>query len=115
MKELLETGRAHLAFLWQTSNREARLTLAALAELRDQLDQVTAAAIADRLGTYQIRLDPGQIMRTMEQLAGRDIVREIPGSPVTYDFTAQLYSHWFRRYKSLSKVVGVVGHELVTE
>ncbi len=113
--ELLETGRAHLEFLWQTSDRETRLTLAALAELRDQLDQVTTAAIADRLGTYRIRLDPGQIMKTMEQLAARDIAREIPGSPVSYDFTAQLYAHWFRRYKSLSKVVEEVSSESVTE
>jgi len=115
LEELLETGRAHLTFLWQTSDPEAKLTLATLAELRSRLDQVTAAAIADRLGAYQMRLNPGQIMETMEQLASRDIVREIPGSLVTYDFTAQLYAHWLHRYKSLSKVVEEVGNELTTE
>ena len=105
VEELLETGRAHLTFLWQTSDQEAMLTLAALPELRDQLDRVSAAAIADRLGEYQIRMKPGQITKTMEQLTARDIVREIPGTPVSYDFTALLYAHWLRRYKSLSKVV----------
>ena len=102
---LLETGHAHLTFLWQTSNREAQLALAALAELRDQLDQVSGAAIVDRLGAYQTRLDPGQIMKAMEYLAARDVVREISGDPVCYDFTAQLYSRWIRRYKPLGKVV----------
>jgi hypothetical protein len=111
VEELLETGRAHLTFLWQTSDQEAMLTLAALPELRDQLDRVSAAAIADRLGEYQIRMRPGQITKTMDQLTARDIVREIPGNPVSYDFTAQLYAHWLRRYKPLSKVVEEVGVE----
>jgi len=115
VEELLETGRAHLVFLWQTSDWKAKLALATLAELRDRLDQVTAAAIADRLKSYQIDLAPGQIMEKMEQLVGRDIVHEIPGASVAYDFTAQLYAHWFRRYKSLSKVVEEVNNELGTE
>jgi hypothetical protein len=115
VEELLETGRAHLTFLWQTSDQEAQLTLAALAELRDRLDQVTTAAIADRLSSYQLYLDPGQITKAMEQLVTRDIVRETPGSPVAYDFTAQLYARWLRRYKSLSKVVEEVSSELIPQ
>ncbi len=115
VEELLETGRAHLTFLWQTSNQEAQLTLAALAELRDRLDQVTTAAIADRLSSYQLYLDPGQITKAMEQLVTRDIIREIPGSPVAYEFTAQLYARWLRRYKSLSKVVEEVSDEPITQ
>ena len=89
------------------------LTLAALAELRDQLYQVTAAAISDRLGGYDIHLDPGQVLKTMELLTGRDIAREISGNPMAYDFTAQLYAHWLRRYQPLSKVVEEVGVEPV--
>jgi hypothetical protein len=115
VEELLETGRAHLTFLWQTSDREAKLTLAALAELRDQLDQITTAAITDQVSKYQRRLDPSQIMGTMEQLSARDIVREMPGSPVSYDFTAQLYAHWLRRYKPLSKVAEEVSSEPILE
>jgi hypothetical protein len=111
VRELLETGRAHLTFLWNASDRETRLTLATLAELRDRLDQVSAAAVTGRLGDYQIHLSPGQIAKTMEELTARDIALEIPGDPVSYDFTAQLYAHWIRRYKSLSKVVEKVGVE----
>jgi len=33
---------------------------------------------------------------------------------VSYDFTAQLYTHWIRRYKPLSKVMEEVGVEPVT-
>ena len=110
---LLETGHAHLTFLWQASGPEARSALAALAELLDQLDQVSGVAIADRLGTYQVRLDPGQIMKAMEQSAARGIVCEIPGDPVCYDFTAQLYSRWIRHYKPLSKVVEEIGVERI--
>jgi hypothetical protein len=115
LEELLETGRAHLTFLWQASDQQAKFTLAALAELRDKLDRVTTAAIVDRLSTYQIQLDPGQITKAMEQLVARGVVREIPGGPVSYDFTAQLYAHWLRRYRSLSKIVEEVSSELVPE
>jgi hypothetical protein len=115
VEELLETGYAQLTFLWKTSDQETQLALAALAELRDKLDQVTTAAIADWLSTYQIHLGPGQITKSMEHLVARDIVREIPGSPVVYDFTAQLYARWLRRYKSLSKVVEEVGSEPVIQ
>jgi hypothetical protein len=102
--ELLETGRAHLTFLWQTSDREAKLILAALVELRDRLDQVSIAAIAEQLRSYQIQIDNSRIIKAMEQMIARDIVCEIQGSPVSYDFTAQLYAHWLRRYKPLGKV-----------
>jgi hypothetical protein len=95
----------YLSYLWKTSSPQARVILAALAELRDKLDQVTAIAIAESLGSCKISLDLGQITKTMEQLTARDIVSEIPGSSVSYDLTAQLYTHWLRRYKSLSKVV----------
>jgi hypothetical protein len=103
--ELLEAGQAHLTYIWQTSDQEARLCLAALADLRSRMDQLTAAAIANRLGDFQVVLDPGQVAQTMDALKSREIVREIMGNPVTYDLTAQLYRHWLLRYKSLSKVV----------
>lgn len=107
--ELLETGRAHLTFLWQTANSGEQLVLAALAELRDQSDTVNAAAVASRLGNYKVALTAGQITKAMTRLVARDIAREIPGNPVAYDFTAQLYAHWIRLYWPLSKVVEEVG------
>jgi hypothetical protein len=113
--ELLEASGTHLSSLWGASNREARLVLGATAELQNRLDRVTAAVIADRLGAYQIILDPGQIIRAMEQLAARDVVHEIPGTTVSYSFTAQLYGHWLRRYQALSKVVEVMGRESIGE
>jgi hypothetical protein len=61
-----------------------------------------------------MRLNPGQITKTMEELIDRDIVYEIPGNPVSYDFTAQLYARWLRHYKSLSKVVEEVNSEFAT-
>jgi hypothetical protein len=108
--ELLEAGQAHLTYIWQTSAQEARLCLAALADLRSRMDQLTAAAIANRLGDFQVTMDPGQIAQTMDALKAREIVREIMGNPVTYDLTAQLYRHWLLRYKSLSKVVEETGY-----
>jgi hypothetical protein len=114
LDELLEAGQAHLTYIWQTSELDACLCLAALADLRPRMDQLTAAAIANRLGDFQVTLDLGQVTQTMESLKAREIVRELVGNPVTYDFTAQLYRHWLLRYKSLSKVVEETCH-VVTE
>ena len=52
--ELLEAGQAHLTYIWQTSGQEARLCLAALADLRSRMDELSAAAIANRLGDFQV-------------------------------------------------------------
>jgi hypothetical protein len=114
VKELMEAGSVHMKFLWQTSDWEAKLALAAMAEQQKRLDYVTTAVIADRLGAYRISMGPGQIAKAMEQLASRDIVREVPGTTVTYDFTAQLYGGWLRRYKPLSKVTEMINYEPVT-
>ncbi len=105
VEELLETGRAHLAFIWQSSNREDRVVLSALAELKEQSDQVTVAAVATHLSQRQLRLDPELIVQVTERLIGRDLLRSIPGDPPTFDFTAQLYAHWLRKYKPFSLVL----------
>jgi hypothetical protein len=110
MDELLEAGQAHLTYVWQTSDPEAHLCLAALADLLTRMDQISAAAIANRLGAYQVSLDPGRITRTMTTLTAKEIVREIPGNPVTYGFRAQVYTHWLRRYKSLNKIIEETGN-----
>jgi len=110
LDELIEAGQAHLTYIWETSGSEACLCLAAMAELAPRVDQLTAAAISNRLSDFQVALDPGQIGKTMAGLQSREIVREIPGNPVTYVFTAQLYSDWLLRYRSLSKVVEETYH-----
>jgi hypothetical protein len=91
------------------------LTLTALAESRDKLGPMALAATVVPLSAYQIHLDPGQVTEAMEQLVARGVACEIPGGPVSYDFTAQLYAHWLRRYRSLSKIVEEVSSELVPE
>jgi len=111
-EELLEAGQAHLEFIWMVSGPVARLTLAALADLRTRSGQVTGSEIVDELISRQIDLLPSQIIEVMDELVAQDIVCEIPGYRVSYDFTTQLYVHWLRRYKPLSKVVEVERHEL---
>jgi hypothetical protein len=113
--ELVDRGRAHYDFIWRASSREARLVLAALADLQDRLGDVTEAAISSRLGSYQIHLDPGQVTKVMEQLVARDIVQVISRTRMSYGFTAQMYGHWLRRCKLLGKVVEEVGSEPITK
>ena len=114
-EELLEKSHAHLDYIWQTSGRPARLTLAALSNLLSRSDQVTGSEIVDELASRQIDLLSGQIIEAMDELVAQDIVCEIPGYRVSYDFTTQLYAHWLRRYKPLSKVVEVECNELDKE
>jgi len=104
-EELMETSRAHLTFLWNTSDREDRVVLSVLAELKEQSDRVAVAAVADHLRQRQLRLDPERIVQVAERLIGRDLLRSVPGDPPMFDFTAQLYAHWLRKYKSFSLVL----------
>ena len=113
--ELVDRGRAHYDHIWRDFSREARLSLAALADLQDRLGDVTEAAISSRLGSYQIRLDPGQVAIAMEQLSARDIVQVVSRVRMSYGFTAQMYGHWLRRCKLLGKVVEEVGSEPIAK
>jgi hypothetical protein len=105
LDELLQLGRTHLTYVWNTSDKVTRYCLAALAELRARMDRVTAAAIANRLGDYELNLSPGQVYRAMASLSARDLVVEVPGNPTTFSLTAQLYAHWLRKYRQLSRVI----------
>lgn len=109
LDELLQLGRTHLTYVWKTSDEITRLCLAALADLRARVDRVTAAAIANRLGDYGLELSPGRVHRAMASLADRDLVVEEQDTPTTFSFTAQLYAHWLRRYRQLSRVVDESG------
>jgi hypothetical protein len=104
LDELLEVGRTHLTYVWNTSDEVTRLSLAALADLRARMDQVTVAAIANRLGDYGLDLGTGQIHQAMTTLAARDLVAIEQVEPATFSLTAELYAHWLRRYRQLSRV-----------
>jgi hypothetical protein len=105
LDELLELGRTHLTYVWNTSDEETRLCLAALADLRARIDRVTAAAISNRLADYGLHMSPGQVHRAMALLVARDLVVEEQGTPTTFSLTAQLYAYWLRRYRQLSRAV----------
>jgi hypothetical protein len=105
LDEIIDLGRAHLTYIWRSSTQEEKLSLAVLAALYPSGERVTAGAIADRLGAYQVPLEPGQVIRAMDTLAARDIVQEMSAEPIFYNFTAHLFGHWLRKYKPLSKVV----------
>jgi len=111
-EELLEKGQAHLDSIWQTSGPVTRLTLAALADLLRRSDQATGSEIVDELKNCHIDLPLSQVIEAMDELVAQDIVCEILGYRVSYDFTTQLYAHWLCRYKPLSKVVEVECNEL---
>ena len=100
--EMLEMADAHLTYLWQSSGREGRVIMSALAEVKEQSDQVTVAAIAAYLGERQLYLDVRQITAVTRRLIDHDILQSHPNNPPTLDFTVQLYAHWLRKYKSFS-------------
>ena len=105
MEELLETSRAHLTFVWQTSSQEEKVVMSALAELKRHSDQVTVDRIATRLAKRQLRLAPELIVRVVEQLVGRELLRIWSDDPPVLDFAAQLYAYWLREYKPLTRYI----------
>jgi hypothetical protein len=82
-----------------------------MAEAQRWSDHVTTVAIANQLGLHHCPLHLGQVIEAIDSLQDRQIVREISGIAKSYGFSAQLYGHWLRHYKSLSNVVEVLALE----
>jgi hypothetical protein len=82
-----------------------RLCLAALAELQARTDRVPATAIANQIEDCGLALSTGQVHKTMSLLVAKDLVVKEEVHQANYSLAVQLYAHWLRRYRPLSRVV----------
>jgi hypothetical protein len=105
LDEVLELGRTHLAYVWGTCDGGMRVCLAALADLQARADRVPATAIANQIEGCGLALSPGQVRKTMSLLVAKDLAVKEEGRQANYSLAVQLYAHWLRRYRPLSRVV----------
>jgi hypothetical protein len=105
LDDLLDLARAHLTYLWSTLDEGMRFCLAALADLLSRKDRVTVEAIANRLGDRGLEVETGYVHSALSSMIARDLVVAGEGHPTSYSLTAQLYAHWLRRFRPLSRVV----------
>jgi len=112
LEEILTLGGAHFAFLWETSTQQERAVLIALTRLLPRRGLATwphlgamASDVAVLLTEHGLTMDPRETSVALRRLAGRGILREVPGDVDRYVFKVGLVALWIERYRSLSKVI----------
>jgi hypothetical protein len=107
--EMVELGEAHFAFLWEQSSENERLVLAGLSQLAGRDPSVTASQVEGLLVERGLTVTGRGVLDALRQLVERDIVREISGQPIRYEFRVELIRLWLERYKALGWVIEEVG------
>jgi hypothetical protein len=102
-QELLQKGSPHLEFIWKVANATARLFIAALAELQNKLERVTANDILEYVGHYVVHPTHDEVSAAVRNLVAEGIVEETPGYLDSYHLTTQLYARWLQLYHPLEK------------
>lgn len=110
-RELVERNPHHLNHLWKRMDRDSKLILAGIAEAQKETSRVTDSEIINLLAHHSCPLPVDQVVKLLETLSTREIVRGIGGLTKAYDFTAQLYGYWLRHHWPLSKAVEELVHD----
>jgi hypothetical protein len=110
LEEMVELGEAHFAFLWEQSSLPERLALASLTRLLSLEPTVTALRITELLSERGAAMGARETTEALRQLVARDIVREVDGQPLKYEYKLALMRLWVERYKTLGRVIEEVEH-----
>jgi hypothetical protein len=96
LREVVETGRSHLEWLWNSTSAEERVVLAGLAECLREGELGTGEAIVQRAQRAGQVLQLDAAHRALGRLAGRQILNRPLEEANFYEFTAGLYYTWIR-------------------
>jgi GTPase SAR1 family protein len=105
LREVVETGRSHLEWLWNSTSAEERVVLAGLAECLRQGELGTAETIVQRVHQIGQELQLGVAHQALGRLAGRQILNRPLEEANFYEFTAGLYYTWIRLAHPLAQQV----------
>jgi hypothetical protein len=113
-EEVWETCETHLRELWRELEPVNRLLLAGLTRLRSGQQAATPAELLSHLvTTYTLRPDPGHVLRALEQLAERQLLRRLEGE--RYTFLVPIFGHWVRETRSVGAVIEEATREIRQE
>jgi hypothetical protein len=105
LHRIIERGQMHFDFIWDQSMILERLVMTAMTRVVNEEETVTVSSIVNKLVEYHLPIDASKITKTMDILAGKDIIRKILDHTTTYEFKVDLIRIWLESTKHLDQVV----------
>ena len=105
LKEMLELGEAHLAFLWERATPWERAILAAMARLVSAGESGAVRTVGTLLADYGLPADHEVIRQTLQRLAAHGTLRAVGEDRARYEFQVDLVRLWIERSRSLTQAV----------
>jgi hypothetical protein len=109
LRDVVDTGRWHLGWLWNSTSPEERAVLAGLAKCLRMEELGTAEVIAQQVQQAGQVLEPDAARRALARLEEREILKRPSDQSDLYEFAASLYQTWIRRAHPLKpQMTGLV-------
>jgi parallel beta-helix repeat protein len=105
LMRIIERGQMHFDFIWDRSSLRERLVMCALTRVSQEEGAVTVSSMVNKLAEYDLTVDAKEITRTMDILAGKDIITKILDHTTTYEFKVDLIRIWLENTKHFDQVV----------
>jgi len=105
LNRIIERGQMHFDFIWDRSSMKERLVMTALTRAISEKEAVTVSSIVNKLVEYNLTVEPKDISKTLDILAGKDIIIKIRDHTTTYEFRVDLIRIWLENTKHLDQVV----------
>jgi AAA+ ATPase superfamily predicted ATPase len=105
LNRIIERGQMHFDFLWDQAPILERLVMTALNRTQQEDDAVTVSMLVNKIFEYGINVDANDISKTLDTLAGKDIINKILDHTTTFEFKIDLIRIWLEHTKHLDQVV----------
>jgi len=109
LDNIIERGRMHFDFLWNTVGNNDGKILVAAAKLIYEGSIVTLSSLMNKLEEYNIKLSFTDISECLDRLEGNDILFTNSETGIArYEFSVDLFRMWLEKFKTLRIELGVL-------
>jgi len=106
VQEILTTGEAHFAYIWQQANAAERLALTALAHsLRPGKEWARPAEILETLAADGAPLSQPELVTVLDRLVRQDVLESTTDGALRYRFQLEVLRLWIEKTKSVTGMV----------
>lgn len=106
VQEILASGEAHFAYIWQQANPTERLALAAVAHtIRPGKDWARPAEILETLAEGGGSLSQAALVEMLDQLTRQDVLESASDGALRYRFQIEVLRLWVEATKSVTALV----------
>jgi hypothetical protein len=107
LNKIIERGQMHFDFIWDRSSSLERLVMTSLSRVFHEEEAVTVSSIVNKSLEYGLTVQAADVSKTLDMLAGKDIITKILDHTTTYEFKVDLIRIWLEQTKHLDQVVEV--------